>query len=92
MIRREDVSGVSGTGVVAVGVVLPDGQCVMQWVTDLSSTTIYRNLNDLIAIHGHGGRTTIEVLANLDWTIRAGQRQTRGRPRRRRRDSNSLDG
>lgn len=66
LIRKEDVSGVSGTGVVAVGVVFPNGHCVMQWQTGLDSIGHYNSLNDLISIHGHGGKTSVEVFASLD--------------------------
>lgn len=57
--RYTDVSGVSGTGLVAEGVALPDGQCVMQWVTQTASIGLYRNFQELIDIHGHGKCTVI---------------------------------
>jgi len=57
--RLEDASGISGTGVVARGVVLPSGHCVLEWLTFTSSIAIYKNINDLEAIHGHGGKTVI---------------------------------
>jgi hypothetical protein len=57
--RNEDESGVSGTGVVARGVILPSGHCVVEWLTFTSSIAIYKNVNDLKEIHGHGGKTEI---------------------------------
>ena len=57
--RTEDISGTSGTGIVARGVVLPDGQCVLQWLTFHSSTAIYKNIDDVEKIHGHNGKTLV---------------------------------
>jgi len=59
LLRKEDQSGVSGTGIVARGVVLPSGHCVMEWLTFTSSIAIYKNINDLIEIHSHGGKTQV---------------------------------
>lgn len=59
MVRNEDESGVSGTGVVAYGVEFPNGQCVMYWLTAYSSIAIYPTAQELISIHGHGGKTTL---------------------------------
>ena len=57
--RNEDESGVSGTGVVARGVILPSGHCVLEWCTFTSSIAIYKSINDLEEIHGHNGKTEI---------------------------------
>lgn len=59
LFRHEDASGLSGTGVVAVGAQFPDGQIVFQWVTYRSSMEIYRSLENLIEIHGHEGKTEV---------------------------------
>lgn len=56
--RREvDSSGVSGTGVVAEGVIFSNGKCAVNWLTKHSSIVIYDSIEDVIAIHGHGGNT-----------------------------------
>lgn len=63
--RKEDVTGVSGTGVVADGVLFPAaGQsvCVVRWRGDQGSTVVWDRLEDVKAIHGHDGRTAIEVM------------------------------
>ncbi len=57
--RNEDESGVSGTGKVAEGVQFEDGQCALWWFGDWHSIGIYRNIDELDAIHGHGGKTII---------------------------------
>lgn len=58
--RKQDVSGVSGTGHVADGVVFYDGTTVIYWRTEIASVEVHKSLYNAIAIHGHGGSTTIE--------------------------------
>lgn len=62
--RDTDVSGVSGTGVVAEGVVFTDGTTVIRWHGQRASTVTWQSVEDAIAVHGHGGATR---LAWLDW-------------------------
>ncbi len=57
--RDEDASGVSGTGVVAEGVEFTDGSCALRWRTTTASTAVYDSAEDLVAIHGHEGRTRL---------------------------------
>lgn len=66
--RTEDVSGVSGVGVVAEGVMFGDGTCVLRWLTEYRSTAIYANIVDLKRIHEHGGKTAVvwEADAEVD--------------------------
>ncbi|MFV0135436.1 hypothetical protein ACLGIH_19830 [Streptomyces sp. HMX87] len=62
LIRRTDVTGVSGEGHVADGVQWPDGTCAMRWRTEVPSTAAYASLNDIEHIHGHDGATTVEFI------------------------------
>jgi len=60
--RDHDVSGVSGTGMVAVGVQFPSGRCVIEWLpgtTDVRSLNIYQSIEEIKAINGHNGNTRI---------------------------------
>ena len=57
--REEDESGVSGTGVVAEGVLLTNTKVVVSWLTIHKSIAIYDSLAEMQAIHGHGGKTRI---------------------------------
>jgi hypothetical protein len=57
--RIEDENGISGTGIVARGVVLPSGKAVLEWQTFHTSLCIYNNIQDVEAIHGHGGKTLL---------------------------------
>lgn len=59
LVRTEDVTGVSGTGVVAWGCQFPDGCTVLRWATEHASTAIYDSVQKVEAIHGHGGRTVV---------------------------------
>lgn len=70
LIRTEDVSGTSGTGVVATGVAYPDGAVHMQWRNgENESLEIEENgcsfkpaptgVEATKAIHGHEGRTEL---------------------------------
>ena len=59
--RKEDISGVSGTGTVAWGTVFPDGVTVIRWCVDgkPKSTVTYDSLGGVEEIHSHGGATQI---------------------------------
>lgn len=57
--RTVDISGVSGTGVVAEGVEFSDGTAALRWRSGLASTAVYASVEDLVAIHGHHGATTV---------------------------------
>jgi hypothetical protein len=57
--RVVDVSGVSGTGDVADGVVFPDGSVAIRWRGELASTSVWSSLDVAEAVHGHGGATRI---------------------------------
>lgn len=63
--RLEDVSGKSGTGVVAVGAMLPSGLCFMEWCTPIKSVGIYHSIAELEALHGHEGRTLVKWVGEL---------------------------
>lgn len=58
--RLEDKSGVSGTGIVAHGVqFVQTGKVVLAWITHYRSISVYDNIDEMMAIHGYGGRTRI---------------------------------
>jgi hypothetical protein len=60
--RLIDETGMSGTGVVAEGVELPNGECVMWWIVNPFSIVIYHSMFELQYIHGHGQKKTTEVI------------------------------
>lgn len=60
--RDEDVSGVSGTGVVAEGVAFSgDGPVALRWTSEWPTSVVFhdRGIKSLEAVHGHNGRTRI---------------------------------
>lgn len=59
MVRSHDVSGVSGTGVVAEGTVFSNGAVAYTWLTHLQTMAWAPSIDVLKNIHGHGGSTKI---------------------------------
>jgi hypothetical protein len=63
LIRHLDISGISGTGIVAEGVQFSDGRVCMCWLTkQIHSLVIHANMAEIENIHGHQGATTIHWL------------------------------
>ncbi len=65
MNRKEDVNGISGTGIVAEVVEFTDGACVVRWIKgatkqNVASTVFYDSKEELLKVHGHDGKTTLE--------------------------------
>ena len=60
--RTLDETGMSGTGKVAEGVILPNKICVMWWLVKPYTIGIYNNINELAELHSHGRNTTKVVL------------------------------
>lgn len=78
--RDEDVSGVSGTGVVAEGVAFSnDGPVALRWTSEWPTSVVFhdRGVESLEAVHGHNGRTRI-VWLDLDACPNCGR--VRGEP------------
>lgn len=57
--RTKDVSGCSGTGIVAFGVTFPNGPSVLEWRAAPFSVNTYQHIDDIVSIHGHDGATTL---------------------------------
>lgn len=57
--RKEDVSGTSGIGIVAEGVIFTNGWCAIHWLTKYTSVAFYMSIAECEAIHGHNGSTEI---------------------------------
>lgn len=62
--RDTDITGVSGTGRVADGVLWPDGTASVRWLGERPSIVHWDRMGDAEAIHGHGGATRTVW---LDW-------------------------
>lgn len=57
--RDHDVTGASGTGRVADGVLWPDGTVTVRWRGERPSTVHWDRLTDAEAVHGHNGMSRI---------------------------------
>ena len=65
--RKEDVFGTSGTGHVAEVAEFDDGSVVVRWIREMNaagvaSTTVFSCLADLLKVHGHDGKTKVELV------------------------------
>lgn len=60
--RAEDLTGTSGTGMVAEGVVFSNGHVAYSWISPLATVTTCQSLDVVERLHGHGGRTTVRFL------------------------------
>lgn len=59
LVRDVDLTGVSGTGIVAGGVRFPTGWVALSWFTEVTSVAFYPSIAAIERIHGHGGATRI---------------------------------
>lgn len=57
--RDTDITGVSGTGTVADGVLWPDGSVALRWRGRRPSSVFWNDLDDALSVHGHDGATHI---------------------------------
>ena len=57
--RDEDVSGVSGTGIVAEGIEFSDGKVIIRFLSSLSTITIFDNMKGLKHTSLHKGATKV---------------------------------
>ena len=73
--RHIDETGISGTGTVASGIEWPDGTVALRWHSQSnpcppSSTAVYASIDDVIAIHGHGGKTSVRWIDGTNGVAR----------------------
>lgn len=59
LLRKTDVTGISGTGLVAVGAQLPTGRVVLEWRPPTVSLTLHENIENVVKIHCHAGATEL---------------------------------
>jgi hypothetical protein len=61
LVRDTDISGVSGTGVVANGIEFPDGHAAIHWTGSPHPTTTAHpdGMESVTAVHGHEGATRV---------------------------------
>lgn len=66
--RDHDVSGVSGTGVVAEGILFSNDVVALQWTSEFPTSVVVhsRGMESVKAVHGHSGQTRIVWLDGVD--------------------------
>ncbi len=65
--RDQDLTGISGIGIVAEGCVFSNGRAVLMWqARGLESLVLHDSLENIEKIHGHDGRTRVVFMDNLD--------------------------
>lgn len=67
----KESSGISGTGIVATGLINALGQVVVRWLPNarlsdgsykkIETRTYYNSLEDVALLHGHGGHTRVRM-------------------------------
>lgn len=62
LVRGEDLTGVSGTGVVAEGIQFSDGNVAMRWLSEHRSTVLWADIDTAMKVHGHNGSTYVQWL------------------------------
>lgn len=62
LVRHHDVSGQTGTGVVAEGVQFTDGTAALRWRGGHPATAVWPNVEEILAVHGHEGASEIRWL------------------------------
>lgn len=67
LLRHVDVSGVTGTGIVAEGTEWTDGSVSLRWRHEHASTTFYEaGVRAVLAVHGHRGASEVIYLSPSD--------------------------
>jgi hypothetical protein len=68
LVRENDVTGISGTGVVAEGIEFSDGVAVIRWLDTATArkangvkptTVIHESIASVVALHGHRRSTYV---------------------------------
>ncbi|WP_242892598.1 hypothetical protein [Actinomadura litoris] len=63
LVRHRDITGVSGPGLVADGVLWPDGTASVRWRGEHPSIVFWdRGLESISHVHLHGGATVVRWL------------------------------
>ncbi len=57
--RNQDITGASGTGRVADGVLWPDNTVTVRWRGEHRSTVCWDGIDAVYAIHSHDGATRV---------------------------------
>lgn len=59
LMRYDDISEVSGTGIVAEVTEFSSGWVAVGWLGNNPSVAVWPNVDSVLAVHGHNGATVI---------------------------------
>lgn len=59
LLRHKDISGTSGIGIVGIGAIFPSGKAIFEWCSYQKSLIQFENIEHVIEVHGHEGRTEV---------------------------------
>lgn len=58
--RLEDISGISGIGIVAEGIEFCSGMVALSWLSQHHAVNVYQSMRTVHELHGHQNRTIVE--------------------------------
>lgn len=61
LLRHEDVSKNSGTGVVAEGIIFDNNMVAMTWLSKYPTITVFPNISTVEKLHSHEGKTEVII-------------------------------
>lgn len=64
LVRHDDISGLSGTGIVAEGIEFRDGTVALRWCGKDPTSVVFHDhgVTSVQRIHGHDGKTEVVFL------------------------------
>lgn len=62
LFRKEDSSGMSGTGRVADGIEFENGQVAMTWKKEFPSITVFPSISIVEKLHTHNGKDPTKIV------------------------------
>jgi hypothetical protein len=61
LLREIDENGISGVGIVAAGVQLASKKCILEWLSEEVTETVFENIEQVSKLHGHNGKTKLII-------------------------------
>lgn len=59
--RLEDVTNISGTGIITEGIEFSNGRIVLMWLAS-DSLGVFDDMQAMLNVHGHNGKTVVEYV------------------------------
>ncbi len=59
LIRKDDLTGISGVGIIAEGAEYSNGSVALTWLTPHWSGAWFISIHEVKHIHGHNGKTKV---------------------------------